>query len=458
MTSNALLSALTLQIEYGTGDEKVGRCRQFPGLVIECTGRPDEEMFAALQQETMRRLDRGDQPIYTGAGKNVFTCAFHNAKTKEHHIMDIPDSWCVLSDERLAVNALESANDWISTAGTRIWEDTRLIRITAKSLATRICKAVKTARPQYHEDKAAWEQKWEAAKLKHQEDLRHQAQMNQMIDQLVDEALRYVEQGGRLIVPWATRGRQATPAETWHLRDFEEFNQRAEPPKERRTEKKDAQGNVTGWSVQYENQNGGETMAGGEQAEFMVQCLAKYAREGDETALRWLHRLSLTASHLFWAAIELQPTLSKRISKEWRQVPFATNGTPASAKLVKIKLHMLNMPEPPEFNLKVDPTSLHHEFIVRIQESINFLMHTPPVSTPWTGVDERAPNWMKMAWEAAQSQPPKIDILQDVCWQIYEAAMTRTPESQWRRFSRPRKEKEKFMKALQARLSKSTKF
>lgn len=452
MTSNALLSALTLQIEYGTGDEKVGRCRQFPGFVIECNGRPDGEMFAALRQETMRRLDRGDQPIFTGAGKNVFTCAVHNAKTKEHHIMDIPDSWCVLSDERLAVNALESANDWISTAGPRIWEETRLIRITTKSLTTRICKAVKTARAQYHEDKAAWEQKWEAAKLKHQEDLRQQAQIKEMIDGLVAEALKYIEKGGRLIVPWATRGRQATPAETWHLRDFEKFNQRSEPPKEHRTEKKDAEGNVTGWSVQYENQNGGETMAGGEQAEFMVKCLAKYSREGDETALRWLHRLSLMASQLFWEVVEHQPEAAKRLSREWRRVPFSTDGSSTSVKLLTLKLKDLEMPTPPKTNPKIDLSSKHHIFINRVQKALHFLMSSPPISLPRQLLHEDSPDWVHRAKEAYETRPPQNEILHEVFWQIYEAAMTRTPESPWIKQSRPRKEKEKFIKAVRVRL------
>lgn len=453
MTSNALLSALTLQIEYGTGDEKVGRCRQFPGFVIECNGRPDGEIFAALRQETMRRLDRGDQPIFTGAGKNVFTCAVHNAKTKEHHIMDIPDSWCVLSDERLAVNALESANDWISTAGPRIWEETRLIRITTKSLTTRICKAVKTARAQYHEDKAAWEQKWEAAKLKQQEDLRQQAQIKKMIDDLVDEALKYVEKGGRLVMPfpWATRGSQATPAETWHIMTPEAFNNRAEPPKVHRSETKDALGNVMKVKAWGENMGGGEINAGGEQADYMIKWMAKCARDGDETALQWIYRLAMSASGLFWEAVEHQPEAAKHLSRGWRRVPFSTDGSSTSAKLIPLKLKDLELPTPPKTNPKIDFASKHHVFIDRVQKALHFLMRSPPINLPHQ-LHEESPEWVHRAKEAYETRPPQNEILHEVFWQIYEAAMTRTPESPWIMQSRPRKEKEKFIKAVRVRL------
>ncbi|MDZ4289670.1 MAG: hypothetical protein U0984_17020, partial [Prosthecobacter sp.] len=287
-------------------------------------------------------------------------------------------------------------------------------------------------------------------KEKHQE-----ASMKKKVGQLVDEALRYVEQGGRLKVPWAIRGRRDIPAETWHLMSPEAFNERARPPSQHRTEKKDAEGNVTSWAIRYENQNGGELMAAGEQAEFMLKVFAKFAEEGNETALRWLHRLAQQATSLFWSSVERQAVLAKRISKEWLQVPVSSDGSAASAKAIEAKVKSLDMLPPGQFELKVDPTSRHHGFIVRISHAIKFLLDTPPASTPWTGVDENAPEWLKVAWECSHAQPQKLDLMPEIYWQMYEAAMTRTPASPWTKQSRPRKEREKFLKAVKARMRRS---
>lgn len=452
---NALLNALSIFVEYDSDGKMTGRCRQLPGFVIHGEGVSNEQMFRGLRLEVNRRLELGAVPVFNGTGEKVFDCGFLDSKTEQLFLLSIEDSWCGLPEDRLLKRAQKAAGEWVAKVGPKIFQNDRVIRVTCKSLAARICKAVKAGRKKYDQDKAAWEKTWEQAKLKRQEELRQDALMKEMVEQLVDEALRYVELGGRLRVPWAIRGRQSTPAETWHLMNPEAFNKRAEPPKQHRIEKKDAEGNVIGESVYCDNPGGGEMMSVGEQAEFMIGGLAKYAEEGDENALRWLHRLALRATSLFWSSVELQTALAKRVSKEWSHVPVASNGSAASAKAAEARVASLNMPEPPTSNLKVDPTTRHHAFIVRIGDAINFLMQTPPASTPWTGVDEHAPEWLKTAWDASQAQPQKMDLMPEIYWQVYEAAMTRTPESQWRKQSRPRKEREKFLKAVRARMRRS---
>lgn len=449
---NALLSALHMYVESCEDGRVIGRCREFPEVVICGEAGSTEETTERLRQEVTRLLESGAAPAFYGVGEWVFSCCLHNPNTEQSKLFYITDIWCGLPEPALQEQARKAAEEWIVNAGPRISQKRRIVTVTCDSLTKRICKAVKVGRKKFDQDKALWQEKWKAATLKREQELQQESLIKQQIDMLVDEALRYVELGGRLKVPWALRGRRATAADTWFLMSAEEFDRRARQPEARRVEKKNADGTVTGGSIIYENAGGGEMMAVGEQTEFMLGGLAKFAEEGDEDALRWLHRLALRAASFFWSSVELQSELAQRISKEWFQVPVATNGSAASAKAAEARVRALDMPKPPESDLKVNPTTRHHAFICRIGSAINFLMNTPPASFPWTGVDEHAPEWLKTAWEASQAQPQKVELLPEIYWLVYKAAMTRTPQSKWRKLSRPKKVREKFLKAANARL------
>lgn len=452
---NALLNALHLFIQPTKNGRMVGKCRELPHWAIHAgKGNSTSELFANLRKETVRRLESGCEPKFYGTGGLICDICLYTKKTQCLSLTSLHDSWCGMSDEKLARSAEKVADRWIQKVGPRISKNDRTIRVTKKSLSALICLEVKAGRKSYMAEKSKWEKSWEAAKIKRQQELKEQEMMCSMVAQLVEEALCYVEKGGRLKDPWAVRERRGTPAETWHLMNFDQFNARAESPKEHREEKKNAEGSITRVSIRYENQGGGETAAAGEQTEFLIQGLASQAEKGDENALRWLHRLALVSSALFWSSVERQQALAKCVSKEWNHVPMAFSRSPASIKEAQARIVDLNMPEPQKVDLKVEPRSQYHRIIGRIGEAINFLMRVPPASTPWTGVHESAPQWLKNAWQASHGQTINHECVPDVYWAVYEAAMTRKADSPWRMNSRPRKEREKFLKAVHARLPK----
>ncbi len=412
-------------------------------------------MFEVARGKVAQLLDEGVEPIFIGSGRAVFDGFYSCDKRSCYAFLTIPDECCRLSDDELARYAKESASNWIEKVGCEVIIKQRTHKVTVASLSDLIIRAVKKGRREFNKDKIDWELKWKKAKAKRAQELAQEAMWREGVDKCVAEALRYIVHGGRLTNPWATRGKQATPAETWHLRSPNEFNQRAKPPQTHKTEETDKNGGIVRTRIEYENSDGGEMTAAGEQAEYMIACFAKYAGNGDQNALQWLYHLSLKAVESFWMAVEQQPELSKRVSEQWRHAPVSINSSELSVKVAKTMLRQLNLQKPLEHDLRIDPESAHHRDIVRIEKAIRFLLQTPPVSTPWTGVDEYAPNWIREAWPVMTNPKPNPQKVAETYWHVYEAAMTHGQDAPWRVNSRPRKAKEKFVKAVIARLPKS---
>lgn len=454
---NSLLSVLHFHSNRGAEGAEVVRCREFPGITVQGTKDQLGEMFEAARNYAAGLLEKGVQPVFRGTGTCVFEGWYLPQNTDKHAHLSIPDSWCMMKDEELGDHSKRAASEWVKKVGRRITIKRCDHKVTVTLLSDLIAQAVKRARKKFKREKAEWQTRWEQAQAKRAEELNQEEQLQQMITALVKEALRYVVKGGRLRVPWALRGKQATAAGTWHLMSPEEFNRRAVPPKLVRHEEKDAEGNVIRWTQHTENDGGGEMMAAGEQAEYMIACFAKHAEEGNEEALRWLHRLGLKAIDNLWMAIEQQPELAKRVSTEWNYVPVATNGSELSFKEARVRLRQLAMPRPPKRDLRIDPESEHHRDIARVERAIHFLFDTPPATTPWTGVDESAPDWLRDAWIVLTNNEAKAADVAEVYWRVFEAAMTDGETAPWKKDSRPRKAKEKFIEAVIARLPKPLK-
>jgi hypothetical protein len=69
--------------------------------------------------------------------------------------------------------------------------------------------------------------------------------------------------------------------------------------------------------------------------------------------------------------------------------------------------------------------------------------------------DDQFPSWARKAIDHANQQQKEPQEYAEILWEAYATAMTSKPDSPWKKQSRPRKAKEKFIQALMARKVKT---
>jgi len=287
------------------------------------------------------------------------------------------------------------------------------------------------------------------------------AAIKSMIDRLVNEAQRYMVSGGRLKELSNEKSPGKTPADTWHLYNFDQFNVRARPQQIHKEETKDANGKVVKFRSWCENSGGGEIAAAVEQTRFMLTGIAQRAEKGSEEALTWLYHLAMISAHEFWVAVEAQPDLAHRLSTSWKQVPVHWNDSPSVIKQIKAKAQRLQLPKLPSLSLKVKPDSPHQQAVHRTLDALNYLMRSPPIFMPPMPdgrskiLDVWFPSWLSKAFKFVDERQNDLHEYGEILWEIYVAAMTAKSDSPWKKQSRPRKAKEKFIQALMARKVKT---
>ncbi|MFZ2276389.1 MAG: hypothetical protein WAW39_01270 [Prosthecobacter sp.] len=288
------------------------------------------------------------------------------------------------------------------------------------------------------------------------------AAVKAMIDWLVAEAQRYMVSGGRLKELGNKKPTGDSPAENWHLHNFDQFNLRAKPQQIHKEETKDADGRVIKSRTWCENAGGGEIAAAVEQTKFLLEGIVQRAEKGSEEAMTWLYHLTMFLTQEFWLVIEAQPDLACRLSATWNYVPIHWNDSPGTIKRIKAKTKRLQMLKLPPVSLKVQPDSPHQQAASRTISALNYLMRSPFISMPpmpngerCKMFDERFPNWLRRAIDFADQQQSDSHYYGEILWEAYASAMTAKPDSPWKKQSRPRKAKEKFIQALMARRTKT---
>lgn len=269
-SENALLSLLSYQFSYPEPGVVVGMCPELQGLIIRGDESDMTRLNALLNNEAKKRIECGELPQFGGQGRDLLVLSRSVQKARTQ-ILWIRDQWCSFSSNQLSDNAKWVAQDWIQRVGTTFRVGKAEEKHSIISLAQLICRKVKQARKQYLQDKVAWELKLANARLENEKRDKSDAAIRAMIDWLVAEAQRYMVSGGRLRELGNTKPPGNTPAETWHLMSFEQFNKRAVPQQIHKEETKDANGDVVKGRTWCENPGGGEIAAAVEQSHFMLR-------------------------------------------------------------------------------------------------------------------------------------------------------------------------------------------
>jgi|APTNR8051073442_1049403.scaffolds.fasta_scaffold04644_7 hypothetical protein len=460
-SENALLDLLSYQFSYPEPGIVVVTCLGLPNLSIRVQEAEKHGVIECLRNKAKRRIEEGEIPQFFGNRRDLLVLSRVRKKDGASFLW-IHDSWCGFNNEQLAEEAMRAARDWIQQVGPRFYVKNKLSRHSISSLTQFICRKVKQGRKQYLKDKEKWELKVANAQQANAMKKASDAAIRAMIDWLVTEAQRYMVSGGRLRELRNVKPPGKTPAETWHLRDFDQFNLRAKPQQIHTDETKDAKGNVIKSRTWCENAGGGEIAAVVEQAKFMLEGIAHRAEKGSEEAMTWLYRLAMFLTQEFWVVVEAQPDLACRMSASWQQVPIHWNDSPSAIKQIKSKAKRLQLPKLPSVSLKVQPDSPHQQAVCRTLDALNYLMRSPFVSMPPTPdgkrcnmLDDSFPCWLRKAIKFVDEKQNAPHDYGEILWEVYTAAMTAKPDSPWKKQSRPRKAKEKFMQAFMARIAKT---
>ncbi len=460
-SENALLDLLSYQFSYPEPGIVVATCLGLANLSARVQENHQESIIQHLRNEAKKRIEAGEIPQFSGKSRDLLTLS-RTSKKKETSILWIRDSWCVFDDKQLATQAERAARDWIQHVGVRFHVENKASRHSFASLTQLICRTVKDGRKQYFKDKEEWDLRVATAQQENAKRKASDAAIKSMIDWLLNEAQRYIVSGGRLNELSNKKPPANSPAENWHLRNFDQFNLRARPQQIHKEETKDAEGRIIKSRSWCENAGGGEIAAAVEQAKFMLEGIVQRAERGSEEAMAWLYHLSMFLTQKFWLVIEAQPDLACRLSATWNYVPIHWNDSPGTIKRIKAKTKRLQIPKLPPVSLKVQPDSPHQQAASRTISALNYLMRSPFISMPpmpngerCKMFDERFPNWLRKAIDFADQQQSDTHFDEGILWETYAAAMTAKPDSPWKKQSRPRKAKEKFIQAIKARRTKT---
>ncbi len=459
-SENALLDLLSYEFSYPEPGIIFITCLGLPNLSIRVQKTAEHGGVEHLRNEAKKRIEDGEVPQFFGKCRDLLALSGVQ-KNNRTSFLWIRDSWCGLNNEQLANQAMEAARYWIKQVGARFHVGSKLSKHSIASLAQFICRKVKQGRKQYLKDKEEWELKVANAQQENAKRKASDAALKSMIDWSVNEAQRFMISGGRLREPRNVKPPGKTPAETWHLRNFDQFNQRAKPQQICTNETKDSQGNVIKSNSWCENAGGGEIAAVVEQTRFMLEGIAQRAEKGSEEAMTWLYRLAMLLTQELWVVIEAQPDLACRMSASWQQVPIHWNDSPSAIKQIKAKAKRLQLPKLPSLSLKVQPDSPYQQAVCRALDALNYLLRSPPIFMPPMPdgrskiLDAWFPNWLRRALKFVDERQSDLHEYGEILWEVYTAAMTSKPDSPWKKQSRPRKAKEKFIQALMARIAKT---
>lgn len=462
LTENPVLKLLSFL--HSSPEEGIteGYCREYPDIKVIVQGTDIREMNKLLRAEVEKRLQSGKLPHFAGTGSEVIALV-GPGKGKDSVSLMLDESWCLLPDEQLAKEAARAAARWIHQAGSKCYVGPKPQNCSSKDLIRLICEKVKEARQHYAKCKSAWEERLKTALEKLEAAKASDAQIKHMISRLIGEAQRYIVDGGRLKELGRTKPPGTTLAEKWHRYTFEQFNERALTQIIHREETKDENGHVIKSRNWVENSGGGEVPAAAEQVHYLLQGISREAQKGDESGMYWLYQLAMFATAEFWHAVETQKDAAKKLSVQWAHIPVHWCDDPKLHKAILKRIRGLQMPKPPSVSGKIKPDSPHQIAISRTQTALNFLLRSPPIFLPPTPdgsrsdfLDDYLPEWLKKAQILAWSKSTDLSEAAEVLWDVYVAAMTATPESPWRRESRPRKAKENFIKAVLAHRPKTS--